>query len=70
MTREGWSVELYQEWLDHNELELALYVPEGLGEMNAVPRQFWAHLRDAAREMRLGLDVAWRLDCRLSDSAR
>jgi len=65
---DGWSIETYQEWIDHNELELALDGLEGLGEINPVPREFWAHLCDAAREMGLGRHVL-RLNRRLSESA-
>lgn len=50
---EGGRVDRYHEWLDHNELELALDELEGIGDNNVVPRAFWGHLRDAAREMGL-----------------
>lgn len=43
----------YREWIEHNELELALEELQGFGEIHQVPRQFWVHLRDAAIEMRL-----------------
>lgn len=65
---EGGRIDRYREWLDHNELELALDELEGLGANNPVPREFWVHLRDAAEEMRLERHVL-RMDKRLSNSA-
>jgi hypothetical protein len=44
----------FDEWLDHNELELALDELESLGEDNTTPPAYWEHLRSAAE--RMGLD--------------
>jgi hypothetical protein len=41
------------EWLDHNELELALDELESLGEDNSAPSAYWEHLRSAAERMGL-----------------
>ena len=41
------------EWLDHNELELALDELEALGETNAVPPAYWQALASAAERMGL-----------------
>lgn len=43
----------FQEWLDHNELELALEDLEALGDENEVPQEFWHLLREAAKKMAL-----------------
>jgi len=43
----------YQEFLDHNELELACDMLEVYAETHAVPPTFWTALRDAATNMRL-----------------
>ena len=62
----GARLDHYRELLEHNELELALEVLEGLGAMNTVPPEFWSHLRDAALEMG-GLDeYVIRFDQRLA----
>lgn len=50
---EGGSVQLYREWLDHNELGLALDELEMLGEVNCVSTAFWGYLLEAAKEMKL-----------------
>ncbi|MBY0397375.1 MAG: hypothetical protein K2X91_13050 [Thermoleophilia bacterium] len=50
--REG-SVSRLDEWLDHNELELALDELESLGEDNAVAPQYWQALAAAADRMGL-----------------
>ena len=47
------TLDRYRDWLDHNDLELALNELERLGDSNPVPLAYWAHLRDAAAEMRL-----------------
>ena len=65
---EGGRLDRYREWIEHNELELALDELEGLGENNPVPRPFWAHLRDAAIEMRLDQHLL-RLDRKLAENA-
>ena len=46
-------MERIQQYLDHNELELALDEREHLGEHASAPIEFWAELRSAAEEMRL-----------------
>lgn len=51
---EGQTTQQYFEWLEHNELELALDELEGLGETNPVPISFWRALLDAATNMNLG----------------
>jgi hypothetical protein len=43
----------FQEFLDHNELELALEQLEGVGELNKCPSGFWQNLERAARIMGL-----------------
>lgn len=43
----------YLEFLEHNELELALDELELLGEENFVPCDYWAALAEAAAEMKL-----------------
>lgn len=50
---EGGRLDQYLEWIEHNELGLALDELEGLGEINPVSRQFWAFLLSAALEMKL-----------------
>jgi hypothetical protein len=47
------SLDRLGEWLDHNELELALDELESLGEDNTAPPKFWEALRSAAERMRL-----------------
>ena len=47
------SLGRFEEWLGHNELELALDELEGLGEMNACSPRFWRELSHAARNMGL-----------------
>jgi len=54
---EGWSLERYEEWLAHNELELALEELEGLGDENDAPTAFWAELLAAAENMGLAQHV-------------
>lgn len=48
------QMEIYEEMLDHNELELALDLLEEIGEQNLCPREFWLSLKLAANDM--GLD--------------
>jgi len=43
----------YLEFLEHNELELALDELESLGKKNSVPSEYWAVLAEAAAEMNL-----------------
>lgn len=50
---EGGAVDQFREWLDHNELGLALDELEMLGEANDVGRGFWECLLQAATEMSL-----------------
>jgi hypothetical protein len=50
---DGWSLSRYQEWLQHNELELALDELAGLGEANMAPEAFWKELIAAADNMGL-----------------
>jgi hypothetical protein len=47
------ALRLCFEFLDHNELELALYELEYLGEENAVPPEYWQNLAAAAKLMEL-----------------
>jgi len=56
------------EWLDHNELELALDELESLGAQCAAPREYWEHLRSASERMGLAGHMA-RLSRRASDAA-
>ena len=50
---EGGTIENYREWLDHNELGLALEELQMLGEANTVPDIFWVELETAASLMGL-----------------
>lgn len=43
----------YQDFLDHNELELACDMLEAYAEVHPVPREFWWALFDAAEKMKL-----------------
>ncbi len=63
---EGGSVKRYWEWLNHNELELALDELEMLAEVNAVQHAFWESLLSAADEMKL-TDRAERYRARMVD---
>jgi hypothetical protein len=67
-SEEGGRLDRYRDWIEHNELELALDELEMLGGINKVPRQFWVCLRDAAIEMHLP-NHQLRLDRRLTDDA-
>ncbi len=46
------------EWLDHNELELALHELEAIGQESAAPQSFWLMLQSAAERMGLEEDAA------------
>jgi hypothetical protein len=56
---EGWSIQQYEEWLAHNELELAFDELEGLGDEHNCGRGFWLEMHAAAENMGL-LDKATR----------
>lgn len=62
--REGHLTQL-GEWLDHNELELALDELESLGEDNAAPTAYWMALQSAAERMGLS-ERAHRLNLRVT----
>ena len=47
------TVENYKEYLEHNELGLALDELEGLGEFNKVTKDYWLNLLNAAKQMGL-----------------
>ncbi len=51
------DVQEYQEFLDHNELELACDMLEAYAEEHPVTREFWLALRDAATKMELSEHV-------------
>jgi hypothetical protein len=51
------AVEEYQEFIDHNELELACDMLEAYAEEYPVTREFWIALRDAATKMELSEHV-------------
>ena len=53
----------YQEFLDHNELELACDMLEAYSEKHPVSRAFWLALRDASVKMQLH-DRAARYEAR------
>jgi hypothetical protein len=55
------AVREYQEFLDHNELELACDMLEVYAEDHPVSREFWLALRDASVKMQLH-DRAARYD--------
>lgn len=57
------AVREYQEFLDHNELELACDMLEVYAEAHPVSREFWLALRDASVKMKL-LDRATRYEVR------
>ena len=46
-----------QEFLDHNELELACDMLEAYAQHHPVSQEFWLALRDAARKMELSSHV-------------
>ena len=50
---EGGTLEGFEEYLNHNELELALDELEGLASANQTSSQFWFNMRAAASEMSL-----------------
>jgi hypothetical protein len=47
------AIRQYQEFIEHNELELACDALESYANENPVPIAFWMALRDAARKMNL-----------------
>ena len=47
------TIRQYQEFIDHNELELACDMLGYYGEHNMVSQDFWLALRDAAAKMQL-----------------
>ncbi len=47
------AIRAYQDFLDHNELELACDMLEAYAEDHQVSREFWLALRDAAVKMQL-----------------
>lgn len=50
---ENGCLDIYQEWLSHNELEMALDELEALGHLNSCSSEFWEELRIAAENMNL-----------------
>lgn len=64
---EGYSLANYNEWLSHNELELAFDELEGLGDEHEFGHQFWSSLLAAAENMKLE-DHANRCRIKLSRS--
>ncbi len=53
------SIEAYQDFIDHNEFELAMGQLEGLGEVHPCPKAFWKELKLAAQNMGLAKSVAY-----------
>jgi hypothetical protein len=49
----GSMIREYQDFLDHNELELACDMLEAYAEDHPVSREFWLALRDASVKMQL-----------------
>ena len=47
------AISQYEEFLNHNELELACDMLESYAETHAVNKEFWLALRDAAAKMEL-----------------
>jgi hypothetical protein len=47
------TIDQYQDFLDHNEFELACDMLEAYAEDHCVSRDFWLALRDAATKMHL-----------------
>ncbi len=60
------AVRQYQEFIDHNELELACDMLELYAEEHSVNREFWVALRDAATKMQL-LDHTGRYEQRIAN---
>lgn len=54
---EDGTLEGCRDWLRHNELGLAFEDLDALGRVNAVPREYWMALRDAAENMGLSESV-------------
>jgi hypothetical protein len=52
-SQEGWSLQQYEDYLSHNELELAFDELDGLGSENQVGAGFWKELQAAAEIMEL-----------------
>jgi Fic family protein len=52
------AIRQYEEFLNHNELELACDMLESYGEKHPVSREFWLALHDVAAKMQLGDAVA------------
>jgi len=50
---DGFSEERFKEYLEHNELGLALEELEGIPLYNEVPREFWQLLLKSANRMQL-----------------
>jgi len=55
------AISQYEEFLSHNELELACDMLESYAESHSVAKEFWVALRDAATKMELH-DRAFRYD--------
>jgi hypothetical protein len=55
---DGGSIAAYSDWLEHNELELALDELLMLGEANSAGTEFWQTLLEAANEMKLDAHAA------------
>jgi hypothetical protein len=55
------TIREFEEYLDHNELELACDMLESYAKDHSVSREFWMALRDAAIKMQL-LDRARRYE--------
>jgi hypothetical protein len=47
------AIRFYQEFLDHNELELACDMLDEYADDHPVSKEFWSALRDAAVKMQL-----------------
>ena len=47
------AISQYEEFLSHNELELACDMLESYAETHTVKKEFWLALRDAAAKMKL-----------------
>ena len=51
------AIRQYEEFLEHNELELACDMLEAYAEENRVSKEFWIALHDAAAKMRLPVQI-------------
>ncbi len=47
------AISQYEEFLSHNELQLACEMLESYGQSHTVSKEFWVALRDAAAKMNL-----------------